>query len=135
MTTKISTSFLTVFCALILSFGLSAQSPEPVQTETTAKVAVYYFHFNSRCAACKAVESEAQQDVKELFGEKVSFASYNLDDAAGEAKGKELGVNSQSLIAIKGDNIINLTNDGFMYARTKPEKFKKVLEEKIKPLL
>lgn len=135
MTTKISTTFLTVFFALILSYGLSAQSAEPVQTETTAKVAVYYFHFNSRCATCKAVESETQKDVKELFGNDVSFASQNLDEAAGEALGKELGVNSQTLIAVQGDNIINLTNDAFMYARTKPEKFKKILKEKIKPLL
>ncbi|MCK9451153.1 MAG: nitrophenyl compound nitroreductase subunit ArsF family protein [Bacteroidales bacterium] len=135
MTTKISTTFLTVFFGLLLSFGLSAQSAEPVQTESPAKVAVYYFHFNSRCATCKAVESETQKDVKELFGNDVSFASQNLDEAAGEALGKELGVNSQTLIAVKDDKIINLTNDAFMYARTKPEKFKKILEEKIKPLL
>lgn len=135
MTTKISTTFLTLFFSLLLSFGLSAQSSEKVQTETKAKVDVYYFHFNSRCATCKAVESETQKDVKELFGEEVSFATYNLDEEAGEARGKELGVNSQSLVAVKGDNIINLTNEAFMYARTKPAKFKKVLEEKIKPLL
>ncbi|MBZ0242869.1 MAG: nitrophenyl compound nitroreductase subunit ArsF family protein [Bacteroidales bacterium] len=135
MRTKISTTFLTMFIALIASFGLSAQSAEPVQTETTSKVAVYYFHFNSRCATCKAIESETQKSVKELFGSDVSFASQNLDKEAGEALGEELGVNSQSLIAVKGDEKINLTNDAFMYARTKPEKFKKILEEKIKPLL
>lgn len=135
MTTKISITFLSLFFSLLLSFGLSAQSPEQVQTETKAKVAVYYFHFNSRCATCKAVESETQKDVKELFGNDVSFASQNLDEAAGEALGKELGVNSQTLIAVKGDQKINLTNEAFMYARTKPAKFKKVLEEKIKPLL
>ncbi len=135
MTTKINSAFLTLFFALLISFGLSAQSPEKGQKETKAKVDVYYFHFNSRCATCRAVESEARQDVKELFGEDVSFASYNLDESAGEAKGKELGVNSQTLLVVKGDNKINLTNEGFMYARTNPEKFKKVIEEKIKPLL
>lgn len=135
MTTKISTAFLTVFFSLLMSFSLSAQSPETDQKETKAKVDVYYFHFNSRCATCKAVESEARQDVKELFGKDVSFASYNLDEPAGEAKGKELGVSSQILLVVKGDKKINLTNEGFMYARTNPEKFKKVIEEKIKPLL
>ncbi len=135
MTTKINTALLTVFFSLLVCLNLSAQSPEKVQKETKAKVDVYYFHFNSRCATCRTVESEAQQDVKELFGKDVSFTSYNLDEQAGEAKGKELGVNSQTLLVVKGDKKINLTNEGFMYARTNPEKFKKVIEDKIKPLL
>ncbi len=135
MTTKISTALLTVFFSLLVSLSLSAQSPKKVQKETKAKVDVYYFHFNTRCATCRAVESEAQQDVKELFGKDVSFVSYNLDEPTGEAKGKELGVTSQILLVVKGDKKINLTNEGFMYARTNPEKFKKVIEEKIKPLL
>lgn len=135
MTTKINTALLTVFFSLLISFGLSAQSPGKVQKETKAKVDVYYFHFNTRCATCRAVESEAQQNVKELFGKDVNFAAYNLDEPAGEAKGKELGVNSQILLVVKDDKKINLTTEGFMYARANPEKFKKVIEEKIKPLL
>ncbi len=116
-----------------MGFNLSAQSTDQVQTK--AKVEVYYFHLNSRCVTCKTVESEAQKDVKELFGNDVSFTSYNLEEATGEAKGKELGVNSQTLLVVKGDKKINLTNEGFMYARTNPKKFKKVIEDKIKPLL
>ncbi len=133
MTTKISTVFLIVVFSLFLGFNLSAQSTDQVQTK--AKVEVYYFHLNSRCVTCKTVESEAQKDVKELFGNDVSFTSYNLEEATGEAKGKELGVNSQTLLVVKGDKKINLTNEGFMYARTNPKKFKKVIEDKIKPLL
>ena len=133
MTTKISTAFLIVVFSLFMGCNLLAQSTDQVQTK--AKVEVYYFHLNSRCVTCKTVESEAQKDVKELFGNDVSFTSYNLDEATGEAKGKELGVNSQTLIVVKGDKKINLTNEGFMYARTNPKKFKKVIEDKIKPLL
>lgn len=112
-----------------------AQSNDQIQTTTKAKVDVFYFHLNSRCITCKTVEAEAKKDVKELFGDDVSFTSINLDEAAGEAKGKELGVNSQTLLVVKGDKKINLTNDGFMYARTNPKKFKKIIEDKIKPLL
>ena len=133
MKTKISTALLTVFFLLLTNLSLPAQSPDKVQKETKADV--YYFHFNTRCATCKAVESEAQKNVTELFGKDVSFASYNLDEPAGESKGKELGVTSQILLVVKGDKRINLTNEGFMYARTNPEKFKKVIEEKIKSLL
>ncbi len=135
MKTKINVAFLTVFFSLLVSFSLLAQTTAKIQKENKAKVDVYYFHLNTRCATCKAVESEAWQDIKELFGNNVSFAAYNLDETAGEAKGKELGVNSQTLLVVKGDKKINLTNEGFMYARTDPDKFKKIIEEKIKPLL
>lgn len=135
MKTKISTALLTVFFLLLTSLSLPAQSPDKIQKDTKAKADVYYFHFNTRCATCKAVESEAQKNVIELFGKDVSFASYNLDEPAGEAKGKELGVTSQILLVVKGDKRINLTNEGFMYARTNPEKFKEIIEEKIKSLL
>ena len=135
MKTKINVAFLTVFFSLLVSFSLLAQTTAKIQKENKAKVDVYYFHLNTRCATCKAVESEARQDIKELFGNNVSFAAYNLDETAGEAKGKELDVNSQTLLVVKGDKKINLTNEGFMYARTDPDKFKKIIEEKIKTLL
>jgi len=135
MKTKINLAFLTVFFSLLVSFCLPAQTTAKVQKEDKAKVNVYYFHFNIRCETCRAVESEAQQDIKALFGNDVTFAAYNLDEKAGEVKGKELDVNSQALLVVKGDKKINLTNEGFMYALTNPEKLKKIIEEKIKPLL
>lgn len=111
------------------------QPSEGTQDEKKASVNVYYFHTNARCITCRTIESEAKQDVKELFGDKVNFISYNLDEKAGEAKGKELGVNSQVLLIVKDNRKIDITNQGFLYARTNPEKFKQVIEEKIKPLL
>ncbi|MCE4564499.1 hypothetical protein INQ51_09265 [Maribellus sp. CM-23] len=132
MRTKINLVLLSLCAVLLFGMKVSAQTDsEPKE----ALVKVYYFHVNKRCATCKAIESEAQQDVKELFGSKVSFVSYNLDQPDGEAKGKELGINSQALLVVKGKKKINLTNEGFLYARTDPGKFKKVIEEKIKSLL
>jgi len=128
--------FLAITILTAMSFFASGNSKtDGNQEPQKAKVNVYYFHTNARCATCKAIESEAKQDVQELFGKEVSFAAYNLDDAAGEAKGKELGVNSQVLLVVKGSKKINITNEGFLYARTDPGKFKKIIEEKIKPLL
>ncbi|GET22412.1 nitrophenyl compound nitroreductase subunit ArsF family protein [Prolixibacter denitrificans] len=127
----------TAFLALILfmagTFTFSQTSAKT--SEKQARVNVYYFHFNTRCATCRAVESEAQADVKELFGNDVSFASYNLDEKAGEAKGKELGISGQTLLIVKGNQQFNITTEGFMYARTNPKKFRQIIEEKIKPLL
>ena len=137
MKTKINFTFLTVFFSLLVSFSLSAQSPEAsqMQNEGTDEVEVYYFHFNTRCETCRAVESEAKMNVEELFGGEVEFTALNLDEKEGEAKGKELGVNSQTLLIVKGNKKINLTNEGFLYAQTNPDKFRKIIEEKIKPLL
>lgn len=117
------------------SFAGNQEKSDGTQVPQKEKVDVYYFHTNARCITCKTIESEAKQDVKELFGNDVSFASYNLDEKSGKEKGKELGVNAQALLIVKGDKKINITNEGFLYARTNPEKFKKVIEEKIKPLL
>lgn len=135
MKSKINTTLLTVIFSFMVCFSLSAQTTSQQAKEVKAKVNVYYFHFNTRCETCRAVESETQQDLKELFGDDVNFAAYNLDEPAGDKKGKELGVNSQTLLVVKGDKKINLTNQGFMYANTDPDKYKKVIEEKIKPLL
>ncbi len=126
---------VTAFFAGMTVYAGNNSIPEGTQDKKEAEVNVYYFHTSARCVTCRTIEEEAKQDVKELFGNKVGFVSYNLDDKAGEAKGKELGVNSQMLLIVKDKQKINITNQGFLYARTNPEKFKQVIEEKIKPLL
>jgi hypothetical protein len=128
-----------IFLALtVLNLAGFAQSPEASDSKAAAnadEVNVYYFHFNTRCETCRAVEAEAKNGVKELFNSDVSFAAYNLDEKAGEAKGKEVGVSSQMLVIVKGNKKIDLTNEGFMYARTDPKKFKKIIKDKINSLL
>lgn len=80
---------------------------------------------------CNAVESVAKEAVEELANSQVSFAEYNLDEENGKEKGKELGVSGQALMVVGGENKINLTNEGFMNARSNPEKLKAILKEKI----
>lgn len=99
------------------------------------KVEVYYFHFTHRCATCQAVESVSKEAVAALYGDKVSFAGYNLDEEAGKTKGDELNVSGQTLLIVSGDTKINLTNEGFMNARSNPDKLKQIIKEKIDPLL
>lgn len=135
MKSKINTTLLTAFFAVLVCFSVSIRSAAQVQKEENANVEMYYFHFNTRCETCRAVESEAKLDVQLLFGDEVKFTAVNLDKKEGEAKAKELGVNSQMLLIVKGKKRINLTNEGFLYAQTNPDKFRKIIEEKIKPLL
>jgi len=129
-----------LFISSILISGIMVlaacnQQPKGSQVAEGEDVSVYYFHTNARCVTCLTIEEEAKKDVSELFGNKVVFASYNLDEKEGLEKGKGLGVNSQMLIIVKGEQKINITNEGFLYARTNPEKFRKIIEENIKSLL
>lgn len=124
--------------ALCLNLNCHAQSSEEKETMKVSKenkVEVLYFHFNRRCATCNAVERVSKKAVTELYGDKVSFASYNLDETAGEAKGEELGISGQTLVIVTGDNKINITNEAFMNARSNPEKLKATIKENVDSLM
>jgi len=122
-------------------FACSAQtSKEASATGSENSIEAYYFHFNSRCMTCRTVEAQAQADLEILYPELVKsgairFSSVNLDEADGKTIGKELGVSGQTLLLVKGDKKINITNEGFMYAVSQPEKFKTVIKEKVDGLL
>lgn len=127
---------LSVFSGIFVSCVAQTNKNEnEIKTADAENVNVYYFHFSRRCATCMAVESVSQEAVKELYGEKVNFAGYNLDDAAGEKMGKQLNVSGQALLIIKGDTKIDITNEGFMNARSNPDKLKQIIKEKVDPLL
>ena len=103
-------------------------------------IEVYYFHMTTRCVTCKTVEAEARKNVKMLYSDqvktgKISFTALNLEEATGKSIGEKLGVNSQSLLIVKGDQKINITNEGFLYAVSQPQKFTEVMKSKIDPLM
>ena len=118
------------------SWSCNAQTGKKESTgNAAAKVEAYYFHFTARCVTCKAVESEAKSNIESLYGGKVTFQSVNLDEASSKALAEKLKVEGQSLLIVKGETKINLTNEGFLYARTNPEKFKSIIKENVDPLM
>lgn len=121
------------FNTVVLAQDSNDKSEKTVVSES--KVEVFYFHYTRRCATCNAVESVSKSALKELYGDKVFFSDYNLDEDNGEAKGKELEVAGQTLLIVSGDKKINITNEGFMNARSNPDKLKAIIKEKIDPLL
>ncbi len=131
-------NFLTiVFIAISMNFSCTAQANKDEKSETTVKaenVEVFYFHYTRRCATCNAVEDVAKEAIEEFYGDDVLFVSYNLDDADGKEKAKEIGISGQTLIIVSGENKMNITNEGFMNARTNPEKLKQIIKEKIDSL-
>lgn len=104
-------------------------------TAQTEKIQAYYFHNAIRCETCRTVEAEAKADLQELYGNKVNFKALNLEDKAAQQLAEKLSVSGQTLLVVKGDEKVNLTNEGFLYAVTNPEKFKAIIKEKVDPLV
>ena len=131
------------FMMLVFSGASCKAQTEKKQTVSANSgndVEVYYFHRTARCVTCKTVEAEARKNIEMLYADqvktgKISFTSLNLEEATGKAMGDKLGVNSQTLLIVKGDQKINITNEGFLYAVSKPDKFKEVIKEKVDPLI
>jgi hypothetical protein len=132
-------SFVLITLAGISCNAQTNQKPAPVISKN-GDVEVYYFHMTARCVTCRTVEAEARKNVEMLYADqvkagKISFTALNLEEATGKSMGEKLGVNSQTLLIVKGDQKINITNEGFLYAVTQPQKFTEVMKSKIDPLI
>lgn len=115
--------------------GPSGEKESNTRISASGPVEVFYFHNTRRCATCNAVEDVTRTTLAEQFDQEIPFTSYNLEEEDGKKKAAELGVAGQTLLVVKGEKKINLTNEGFMYARSNPDQLKQVLAENIRPLL
>ena len=135
---KLTRFLIIAFVAISMNMSCSARANKDNENSTTVKndkVEVYYFHYTRRCVTCKSVEEAAKEAVEELYGDDISFTAYNLDEPEASQKAELLGVSGQTLLIASGDTKINITNEGFMHARTNPEKLKEIIKEKIDSLL
>jgi hypothetical protein len=136
---------LIIATLLIVPFISCSAQPSEKEVKTAAgvnsdKIEAYYFHFTARCVTCNTIEAKTKENLQALYPQQVNnglitFQSVNLDDAAGKSIANRLGVGGQALLLVKGDEKINITNEGFMYAMVKPDKFKEVINEKVDFLL
>ena len=104
------------------------------------KIEVYYFHFTARCTTCRTIEARAKENLETLYPNQykqglITFQSLNLEEPSTKPLAERLGVSGQTLLIVKGDQKINLTNEGFMYAVVKPDKFREIINEKVDGLL
>jgi len=126
---------------VLLGIGLSCnanankEKKESAEMEQAETVKVYYFHNTRRCATCKAVENVAKEAVEELDNENVSFTALNVEKSEGKEKAEELGITGQTLLISGGDEKMNITQKGFLYARRQPEKLKELIHNKINSIL
>lgn len=132
---------LVLILALLFPYLGMAQLQSPAsKTSAPDKVEAYYFHNTSRCVTCKAVEAEAKQAIETLYPDlvkkgRMSFVALNLEEEAGKTLAKQLGVSGQTLLLVRGTKKIDITNEGFLYARTNPNKLKSIIKEKVDGLL
>jgi hypothetical protein len=132
-----------VFILVTLSlFACNTQAKETQETtlELSQDVQVYYFNNTKRCATCNAVEDETRVALEMFYGEKmkagdIDFTSLNLEEDEGQKMAEALQVSGQTLLIVKGATHINLTNEGFMNARTNPTKFHEIFKSQIDKLL
>ena len=108
-------------------------SSDSKQSNTDVKA--YYFHATRRCATCEAVEKVAKETISENYKGKAEFISINREEENNKAMVEKYKVNGQTLLLVKGDKVVDLTSQAFMYARSKPEKLEAKLKSTIDSML
>ena len=111
-----------------------------VVTTPTDDIYVYYFHYSHRCETCVAVEEESKKALNELYPTemetgKIVFQSIDMDEKEGEELAKTMEIPGQTLIFIKKETSIDITNEGFLYAVSESEKLKSKIKETVDELL
>ena len=131
----ISTLSLILFLGVIMA---SAQDNSKVMSDekvSQSEVKAYYFHATRRCATCEAVEAVTREALKEYYGDKVAFESINREEEKDNPLIEKYKISGQTLLIVKGNKKVNLTNDAFLNARSKPEKLKSKLKSTIDSMM
>lgn len=135
-----------VFFSLMLTFIMSSLSLEAQNKKTTKaatsvsnKIEVYYFHYTRRCITCNAVETVTKEAIAEMYPAQfkkgqITFKSINLDEKESETIAKKCQSEGQSLLFIGKGQRIDLTDKGFMYAKSSPDKLKAEVKKTIDAL-
>src|SRR4030043_775551 len=131
---------IALFIPFLSCNAQSSRKEVKTSDSNSDKIEAYYFHFTARCVTCRTIEAKAKENLEVLYPNQVkqgliTFQSVNLEEASSKPLAEKLGITGQTFLFVKGDKKINLTNDGFMYAVAKPEKFKEIINEKVDGLL
>ena len=138
----ISVSILAFMLVSFFSFSANGQTATVAKKAVAkaAKIEVYYFHYSRRCITCNAVESESKASISALYpaqfkNGQITFKSVNLDEDTSSTIAKKCQAEGQALLVISGKKRTDLTDKGFMYAKSNPDKLKAELKKTIDSLL
>ena len=105
------------------------------------RVEVRYFHGKQRCITCRSIEKCAKEVLDESFAsqqksKKISMKVIDFSTEQGKPVAADHKVSFSSLFIVKIDKNgketrIDLTRQGFQYAKRNPGEFKKILKEEI----
>ena len=105
------------------------------------RVEVRYFHGKQRCITCRSIEKCAKEVLDESFAswqknKKISMKVIDFSTEQGKPVAADHKVSFSSLFIVKIDKKgketrIDLTRQGFQYAKRNPVEFKKILKEEI----
>jgi len=103
-------------------------------------IQVYYFHGSIRCETCVAVDQKTQQYLLDLFPGKIKngkiiFQSINIDKNERPDLIQKYKIYGQTLLIIKGNKVIDATDDAFMLVPAKPDKWRQKLKDKVQQLI
>ena len=140
----LSISFLLLALIILVSCGNSKNSNSGKErsvivgkdTVSANAIRVYYFHGSIRCHTCVSVDEDTHQYLKELFpmqmerGE-IVFRSINVDDNERPDLVKKYQIYGQTMLFVKGDKVVNLTDKAFQYVTTNPVKWRQIVKENI----
>ncbi len=120
----------------LIACGKSTSQQKDESTVSAGTVEVYYFHYTRRCATCQAVENVTKEALesgyaKEMKEGTVVFKSVNLDEKSSEEIAARYQVGMQTLLIVWGEQKTDITENGFRYARTDPDKLKQEIRSLI----
>ncbi len=124
-----------LFMSIVLSACAQTDSTKTVSTAESDGIEVLYFHGKQRCATCIAIERQTKQAVEELSDNRLTMRTIDISKKENESIVEKYEVAWSSLIVVKGDNVLNLTELGFSLARNNPDGFRERLKSEIKQLL
>ncbi len=140
---KLKVGWMLLFFATVFfschNAGQSGESKKAMTKADDTRIHVYYFHSSIRCETCIAVDEHTHQYLEELFPEEmkkgeITFRSINIDKEDATDLVKRYQIYGQTMLFVKGDEVINMTDEAFQYVLTRPGKWKRMVEETINSL-
>lgn len=130
------------FAAIMLSACLTGQKPESKESGeqdllSQADVTVFYFHGKQRCVTCLTVQEVTQQAMIERFAKNkdVQFVEIDFSIPENEPLAEKYEIVFSSLIVATPESYVDITEQAFDLAMSKPEELKDLIEKEVKTLL
>ncbi len=103
-------------------------------------VEVIYFHRTARCLTCNSIEKAIKEVIekdysKELKSGAITSVSIDFQEESSNKLVTKYEIDAPTLLIVyhkkSKETVTNLTDEAFNFAKSQPDKFKKVLIDKI----